>query len=178
MVMVDRACAAAPVGLHYFVEKFICMLAADCSAVPNEPPHVTNNLLLDGTNFICRQCATVCDGCANNDVRDCAACVPGSNRVLNTNPLTPTSPPRCVCDIGYVEVDGGEVCKKCSDLIPGCEKCSSATFCYNCTSPTFNDTANANATHQKCRCATGLYLVTGQCLSYPGCLVSNYYATG
>lgn len=102
MVMVDRACAAAPPGQHYFIERFICMDPALCSSEPSIAPYTTNNLLVDGINSICRLCESICDGCANNDVNDCVKCVPGSNRVLDKVP--PTT--KCTCDIGYVEVNG------------------------------------------------------------------------
>ena len=101
LVMVDRVCAATPAGQHYFVEEFICMDPVQCSARPTIAPYTTNNMLVDGTRSICRLCASICDGCANNNVNDCVKCVPGSNRVLDRVP--PTT--KCTCDVGHVEVD-------------------------------------------------------------------------
>ena len=103
MVMIDRACAVsppAPAGLHYFVERFNCMPSADCTGITPVAPYLTNNLLIDGTQSLCLQCAKVCDGCSG-DTQSCNTCVAGSNRKKNLPP-TPTT---CLCDIGYVEVN-------------------------------------------------------------------------
>ena len=172
MVMVDRACTLTPAGLHYFVERFNCMPSTDCTGVTAVAPYLTNNLLVDPALFLCLQCDSVCDGCTGT-TQACNTCVAGSNRVKTVA----ASPSTCVCDAKYVEVNKEVVCKKCYDLIPGCDTCSSATYCTLCAGTTFFD-PNANSTHRKCVCPTGTYLVTGICLSYPGCLEANIYITG
>ena len=155
------------------------MALADCTSVSPVAPYTTNNILEDLSKFLCLQCASVCDGCvsASNDIRDCSSCVPGSNRAKTGTLTSITSPPTCICQAGFVEVNGAVICQRCSDLIPGCSSCLTSTYCDFCVAPTSFSTA-ANTTHRQCTCPTGTYLVTGICLSYPGCLVANIYITG
>lgn len=123
---------------------------------------------------ICTNCDSVCVGCAT-DADKCKACKPGNNRVLAA-----ATPAICKCDYdnGYVEVDGKDVCELCSTYLPGCKKCNSPLSCDDCGDDSLYEEYLYDGTNYKCHCLDNKYLVTGKCLSYPGCLEANQFITG
>jgi hypothetical protein len=163
-VAVQRAC---PAGKYFYVEGYSCVdLVPDC-----------DNLLqdTDPARMTCRNCDSTCVGCTGS-TNMCKACAPGKNRKNTTAP-----PHLCPCDVGYVDVPNTDVCGKCSDLIPVCQTCSFPNVCTNCGDPTIYESYTVTTgTNQGtfCRCKGGKYLVSGICLSFPGCLVANIYITG
>jgi hypothetical protein len=84
LLLANRACATP--SDFYWVEAFQCIPAC-------------LNLLQDTPNKICKNCASVCDGCTTT-IGNCNQCKAGNNRVKDTS----VSPINCVCDYnsGYV----------------------------------------------------------------------------
>jgi hypothetical protein len=119
----------------------------------------------DGSpGYVCNPCHYSCSGCTSgSNSAGCQAC-PSSA----TSKRSSASLPSCPCSTGYADA-GVQVCQSCNTTLIGCTQCSSTTVCTVCDNTTYTLSGTS------CVCKSPLYMASGYCLTYPGCLVAGYY---
>lgn len=138
---------------YYYPSNHSCLTTCPPNSIPT-PAYGAgpNNYLL------CKLCHYSCLTCTiGQDDNACVTCPVDSNRTKTGS--------ACPCDPGFADT-GLATCLTCSEAIPGCVTCTSATVCLDCD----NITYVLNTTSRTCTCAVGSYKTSGFCLPYSGCL--------
>jgi hypothetical protein len=141
---------------YYYPVNYSCLAACPASAIPTPP--VTS---APQTYLLCKPCHYSCDSC--NVGQDPNACIGGTCPVASHRTMVGGN--SCPCNTGYADV-GNVTCVICSEAIPGCVACTSATACQSCDNISYMLSPSAPT----CICTTLHYAASGFCLSYSGCL--------
>ena len=140
---------------YYYPTNHSCLSSCPSNSIPTPTAASVGG---SANYLLCKLCHHSCLTCSvGQDDNACLTCPSNVNRTQ-----TGTT---CPCVAGYADV-GIAQCLTCSEAIPGCVSCTSATYCLDCD----NITYTLNATSHTCTCSSGSYKTSNFCLSYSGCL--------
>ncbi|ELP92042.1 hypothetical protein EIN_291610 [Entamoeba invadens IP1] len=141
--------------LDYFCSGYACNRCTEAgkkvfdysSKTCTDICNTVNGYYLLGDGRTCKNCNILnCLKCAEKEIMD-----PNTNFSYSSTKCTMCMPPNIVttsgscassCDVQnsyayYVDINGQQVCQKCSDILTNCKKCTSNNTCLECSASSY-----------------------------------------